>query len=145
MFNKKMSIMGQLKWVLFYTFLVSSVGIDSKPAMAGCNFHGCSQSSVAECNFHGCPNPPMGAECNFHGCPPSPLASPQPEPVNNGTALPPSNTVILVPNGESSSGGSGQAIVECMQRLLYRNNQYGTPTRTEISEATAVQACQNAR
>ena len=55
------------------TLSFAGIGFFSvSPAQAGCNFHGCSQSSVAECNFHGCPNPPMGEECTFHGCPPSP-------------------------------------------------------------------------
>ncbi|MCL6754004.1 hypothetical protein KBT16_24715 [Nostoc sp. CCCryo 231-06] len=46
-------------------------GVDIKPAFAGCNTFGCSQSSVAECNPFGCPQSPLGAACTPFGCPPS--------------------------------------------------------------------------
>lgn len=131
------------KSIITGTLITLGVATENKSVLAGCNFHGCSQSSVAECNFHGCPNAPMGAECNFHGCPPSP---PAPAPSNNPPT--PSSTLLIVPNGGGQNppnpGGSGRAIAECMQQLLYRKTYLGRE-RTEISEGTAVQACQNAR
>ena len=62
--------------------LLLPLAIGNNFALAGCNFYGCSQSSVAECNFYGCPNPPRGAECNFYGCPPSPQ-----EPITTSLSL----------------------------------------------------------
>jgi hypothetical protein len=56
--------------------ITPTLGIN-KVAVAGCNFHGCSQVPGVECNFHGCPNPPNGAECNFHGCPPATSEAPR--------------------------------------------------------------------
>lgn len=41
------------------TFSFVGIGFFSTtPAQAGCNIHGCSQSSVAECNVFGCPPSP---------------------------------------------------------------------------------------
>ena len=126
---------------------------ESQPAMAGCNPFGCSQSSAAECNPFGCPNPPLGKQCSAFGCPSSPQL-----PKSNPPAANPANpTVILAPN-QQPAGGSADAIVSCIQRLLYKPAkvctastpyghcyQYGDGlVRTEISEATAAQACQNA-
>jgi hypothetical protein len=130
-----------LTTALFLTAPLGAVflGIDSKPAWAGnCNVFGCSQSSVAECNPFGCPNAPMGAECTPFGCPSSP--QPAPAPVSKQP------TVVVVPVEEQNPnpGGSGKAIAECMQSLLYQETSWGRK-RTEISEETAVQACQNAR
>jgi hypothetical protein len=131
-----------LTTALFLTLPISAVslGIDSKPVWAGgCNVFGCSQSSVAECNPFGCPNAPMGAECTPFGCPSS--QQPAPAPVSKQP------TVVLVPverEQNPNPGGSGKAIAECMQSLLYRETSTGR-YRTEISEGTAVQACQNAR
>ena len=75
--------------------------------------------------------------------------------------------LIIIPGGRSSTlanpigGGSPQAIQQCMENLLYRTevrkpfpswicieNDVNCKTvrvRTELSEAAAVQACQNAR
>lgn len=126
----------------------------NQPAMAGCNPFGCSQSSAAECNPFGCPNAPLGAACTPFGCPASPQ-QPPPVPSNNPPVASP---VILAPP-QQPAGGSADAIVKCMQGLLYKTArvctastpyghcyQYGDGlVRTEISEATAAQACQNAR
>jgi hypothetical protein len=81
---------------------VMLVCIDSKPAFAGCNPFGCSQSSVAECNPFGCPNVPLGQACTPFGCP----ASPQPQ--NNNT----SPTVIFVPQnqGVQNQGVQNQGV-----------------------------------
>lgn len=137
-----------LKSLIIGATVTLGVGIKGNNALAGCNFHGCSQSSVAECNFHGCPNAPMGAECNFHGCPPSPPAA-SPPPANPNP--PSASTVIVVPNGGGQNpppppnpGGSGEAIAKCMESLLYIQTYTGR-VRSRISEETAVQACQNAR
>ncbi|MGK7947795.1 MAG: hypothetical protein AB4368_03040 [Xenococcaceae cyanobacterium] len=76
MINKLLSSTAML------TFSFVGIGFFSTtPAQAGCNIHGCSQSSVAECNVFGCPNAPMGQECNVFGCPPSP--SPQSQSTNS--------------------------------------------------------------
>jgi len=116
---KKLTIASQFKWIFLGAFLTLGVGIESKPAIAGCNFHGCSQSSVAECNFHGCPNPPMGAECNFHGCPPSPQPpqqqqqQQQQQPVQQVPVVYPAYPYPPYPN----VGGSPQGIQQCMNSL----------------------------
>lgn len=129
------------------------MGVKTQSAVASCNPFGCSQSSAAQCNPFGCPNPPLGEACTPFGCPASSQPSPQPSP------QPPSSnpSVILVPN-QQSTGGSADAIVSCIQRLLYKSARVCTASisgscyrygeglvRTEISEATAAQACQNAR
>ncbi|NCO74001.1 MAG: hypothetical protein GW795_01310 [Cyanobacteria bacterium] len=116
-------------------FLASSLSIAPKIAYAGCNAFGCSESSAAECNAFGCPKPPMGEKCNAFGCPASPQVSP-----NNSSP----NSIIVIPNGGTSdTGGSGEAIANCMKSLLYVNGKYGA--RTKISEDTAIKACRNAR
>jgi hypothetical protein len=83
-------------------------------------------------------------------------------PTNN-----PNPNLIIIPGGGGSiltnpvGGGSPQAIQQCMQNALYRTevqkpfpgwicvpndvNCRTVTVRTEISEAAAVQACQNAR
>ncbi|AFZ27008.1 hypothetical protein Cylst_4957 [Cylindrospermum stagnale PCC 7417] len=64
-----------LKTVVFVgvaSVIATSIGIETKPALAECNPFGCSQSSVAECNPFGCPKAPMGAACTPFGCPQSP-------------------------------------------------------------------------
>lgn len=132
------------------------IGGGNQSAMAGCNPFGCSQSSAAECNPFGCPNSPLGVACSPFGCP----ASPQPAPSNNPPAPNPSiPTVLIAPPNQQSTGGSADAIVKCMNGLLYRPAkvctastpysghciQYGDGfERTEISQATAAQACQGA-
>jgi hypothetical protein len=131
-----------LKGFEIFIFLASSFGMAPQMAYAGCNPFGCSRSSVAECNPFGCPNPPLGEQCTPFGCPPSPQPA-SPPPQNNSTSP---STVIVVPanGGQSSygnSGGSGRAIADCMKQLLY--DRYGY--RTQISEDTAIRACQNAR
>jgi hypothetical protein len=156
----KFTITSQLKWVFLGVILASGVGINNKPAIAGCNFHGCSQSSVAECNFHGCPNPPMGQECNFHGCPPSPQPPQQQQPTQPPAVVYPPYPYPPYPN----VGGNPQAIQQCMNGLLYQRQlvctresgcssipqegfggwEYRT-VRTQTSDAAAAQACQNAR
>jgi hypothetical protein len=163
---KKLTIASQFQWIFLGAFLTLGVGIESKPAIAGCNFHGCSQSSVAECNFHGCPNPPMGAECNFHGCPPSPQPpqqqqqQQQQQPVQQVPVVYPPYPYPPYPN----VGGSPQGIQQCMNSLLYRQELVctrasgcsGIPkegiggweyrsVRTQTSDTAAAQACQNAR
>jgi hypothetical protein len=130
------------------------MGVKTQSAVASCNPFGCSQSSAAQCNPFGCPNSPLGEACTPFGCPASPQPSPQP------SQRPPSNnpSVILTPN-QQSAGGSADGIVSCMQGLLYKRekvcaskNMWGECVkyeenllRTEISEGTAAQACQNAR
>jgi hypothetical protein len=85
-------------------------------------------------------------------------------PVNNPN---PNTSVIIIPGGVDPNsrnqigGGSPQQIQQCMENLLYRTeiqkpfpawncvqndvNCRAVRVRTEISEAAAVQACQNAR
>ena len=132
--------------------IVTSTTIQS--AVASCNPFGCSQSSAAQCNPFGCPNSQLGEACTPFGCPASPQPSPQP------SQRPPSNnpSVILTPN-QQSTGGSADGIVSCMQGLLYKREKVCVNKsmlgnciryeenllRTEISEGTAAQACQNAR
>lgn len=130
------------------------IGIKTQPAIAGCNPFGCSQSSAAECNPFGCPNPPLGAECTPFGCP----ASSQPSPQLPSSNPPVANPTIILPPNQQPTGGSADAIVSCMQGLLYKRARVctaSTPSgncyrygeglvRTEISEATAAQACQGA-
>lgn len=123
-----------------------AIALANKPAIAGCNPFGCSQSSAAECNPFGCPNPPVGAACSPFGCPSS--AQPQPQPTNN-----------TAPTGSSQPrGGSPDGIASCVNKLLYKNAQVCTRTyisgscrdwetrqvRSDISENVAAQACQNA-
>lgn len=160
MFNK-LTTTSQLKWVFLGAILTLGVGIDIKPAVAGCNAFGCSQSSVAECNPFGCPNSPRGEACTPFGCPPSPQpqqqqpVQPQQPPLQQ--PLYPYPPYPYPPN----IGGSPQAIQQCMESLLYRTegqkpypgwicvaNDVNCKTvrvRTEISESAAAQACQNAR
>jgi hypothetical protein len=110
-----------------------------------CNAFGCSQPGAGACNPFGCPNP--GADpCTPFGCPASPTPSSAP------------------PARQPQIGGSPQAIASCMKNLMYeqrlvctrsrcsqlnREDGWGgwqlQTVRTEISEAAAVQACQNAR
>ena len=150
--EKKSVIINRFKWLWFGVIVASGVGIYSQPAFAGCNPFGCSQSSAAECNPFGCPNSPMGAACTPFGCPTSP------QPVNNNPAPPVANpSVIIAPS--NSVGGTSDGIVSCMQRLLYKPARVCTAStrsgycyewgngiaRTQISEETAAQACQNAR
>ena len=113
-----------------------------------CNVFGCSQPGAGECNPFGCPNP-GASECTPFGCPASPTPAPQP------TAQP----TTVTPTTTTTTGGSPDAIVSCMQGLLYRTESVCTATdmwgrctstesvqvRSDISETTAAQACQNAR
>ena len=85
-----MELLKALASVGVISVVISCIGIESKPALAGCNAFGCSQSSVAECNPFGCPQVPMGQACTPFGCPPSPqpqqqqpntiYVQPQPQP-----------------------------------------------------------------
>lgn len=89
------------------------------------------------------------------GNPVAPVTNPNPNPA-----------ILLIPGGGATfpnpvSGGSPQAIRQCMENLLYRTevqkpfpgwncvpndvNCRTVRVRTEISETAAVQACQNAR
>jgi uncharacterized membrane protein len=86
---RQFSLTSSLKWIFLGTILATVVGIESKPAFAGCNPFGCSQSSVSECNPFGCPKAPMGEACTPFGCPPSP---------HNGSS----------PNNSSSSSSNSQ-------------------------------------
>jgi len=128
-----------------------------------CNAFGCSQPGAGACNPFGCPNP-GAAPCTPFGCPASPTpasASPAPPPV---IYQPPQPPVIYQPQPQPQIGGSPQAITACLKNLMYEQrlvctrsycsqlNQedgYGgwqlQTVRTGISEAAAVQACQNAR
>ncbi|MEG4808280.1 hypothetical protein QUA82_13415 [Microcoleus sp. F8-D3] len=126
--------------------------VQIEPSVAQtCNVFGCSQPGASACNPFGCPNP-GAAPCTPFGCPasPTPAASP--------AAQPP---VIYQQQPQPQIGGSPQAIQQCMENLLYRTevqkpfsgwicvandvNCRTVRVRTEISEAAAVQACQNAR
>ena len=89
---RQFNLKSSLKWVFVGAILTSVVGIENKPAVAGCNPFGCSQSSVAECNPFGCPNTPMGAACNPFGCPPSPRNSGSPN--NSSSSSSSSNSQI---------------------------------------------------
>ncbi|MDX2240271.1 MAG: hypothetical protein NW224_06285 [Leptolyngbyaceae cyanobacterium bins.302] len=78
---------------------------------------------------------------------------------NPGTT--PNPVPVTNPGWSGQSGGSPAAIAQCMDKLMYRTevqkpfpgwicvqNDVNCSTvrvRTEISEATAIQACQNAR
>ncbi|NJK65896.1 MAG: hypothetical protein HC849_00165 [Oscillatoriales cyanobacterium RU_3_3] len=123
----------------------------AQPSVAQtCNVFGCSQPGADACNPFGCPNP-GAAPCTPFGCPasPTPAATPAAQP-----------SVIYQPQ-QPQIGGSPQAIQQCMENLLYRTevqkpfsgwicvgndvNCRTVRVRTEISEAAAVQACQNAR
>ena len=158
----KFTITSQLKWAFLGVILTSGVGINSKPAIAGCNPFGCSQSSVAECNPFGCPNSPMGEKCTPFGCPPSP----QPPQQQPATQQPP---VVYPPYPYPAYpypnvGGNPQAIQQCMNGLLYQRQLVCTRqsgcsripqegfggweyrnVRTQTSDVAAAQACQNAR
>lgn len=152
---------------LFFTLPIGSIliGINVKPAFAGCNIFGCSQSNVAECNPFGCPKPPSGQTCTPFGCPESPpSAQPNQYPNQpNNTEQPISeqpNTEQLNSN-QPSSEVNPQALQKCLETLLYRTeekkpfpgwicvpndvNCRTVRVRTEISENVAVQACQGAR
>jgi hypothetical protein len=131
----------------------------AQPSVAQtCNVFGCSQPGAGACNPFGCPNP--GANpCTPFGCPasPTPTAAPAVQPPVIYQPQPP--PVIYQP--QPQIGGSPQAIQQCMENLLYRTevqkpfsgwicvpndvNCRTVRVRTEISEAAAVQACQNAR
>jgi hypothetical protein len=147
---------------LVVRLLVFSVGIGGawlthQPAAVAqtCNPFGCSKPGAAACNPFGCPNPGAG-ECTPFGCPPSPAPS----------APPPQAPVIYQPQPQPQPqmGGSPQAIAQCVKTLMYEQRLVCTRSycsssrqqagyggwelqtvRTGISEAGAVQACQNAR
>lgn len=124
-------------------------------SLAGCNPWGCSAPGAGECNPWGCPNPGAG-KCTPWGCPPSPA-----QPATAPSTQP---TTVLIP-AQSQIGGSPQAIAACMKGLMYEQKLVCTNTmfscsstpkdgvggwkaqtvRSGISEAAAVQACQNAR
>ena len=146
---------------LFFTLPIGSIliGTDIKPAFAGCNIFGCSQSSVAECNPFGCPKPPSGQTCTPFGCPESPPSTQPNQYLNQPNSE--------QPNAEQSSSEqpnaevNPQSLQKCLDALLYRTeekkpfpgwicvpNDVNCKTvrvRTEISENVAVQACQGSR
>ena len=107
------------------TFSFAGIGfLAIRPVQAGCNFYGCSQSSVAECNFYGCPNPPMGEKCNFYGCPESPI--PQSQPNNNSNSN----------NNSSVSNNSSRSDFQfCVEQYVEEN----------YSTSYAIQKCEHLR
>ena len=132
-------------------------------AAQSCNAFGCSQPGAGECNPFGCPNP-GAALCTPFGCPASP--TPAAPPARPSVIYQPQPSVIYQPQPQPQIGGSPQAIVDCMKRLMYERKLVCTCTgfpgcssfpsegfggwqtqnvRTSISETAAVQACQNAR
>ncbi|GAA6619651.1 hypothetical protein [Scytonema sp. NUACC26] len=153
-----MKLLKALATVGVVSIVATCIGIDSERAIAGCNPFGCSQSSVAECNPFGCPQAPMGEACTPFGCPSSSQPQLQ-QPVQQPVQQPPVPYLPPYPYSNPNSGGTAEGITSCIQRLLYRPAKVctrATPSgycyewgngqkRTEISEATAAQACQNAR
>lgn len=128
----------------FVSVIATSIGIDDKPAVAGCNPFGCSQSSVAECNPFGCPNTPAGAACTPFGCPSSPppqqqpvYVQPQQQPVyvqpqqQPGTQVPVNQGYNLVggvwfgPDGKpvSSERRPGEDQATCIARVSFMTLQ----------------------
>lgn len=80
-----MKLLRNLVSIGVVSIISTSISFESKPALAGCNLFGCSQSRVAECNPFGCPKLPLGEACSLLGCPPSPPlqpTQPQPQPVD---------------------------------------------------------------
>jgi hypothetical protein len=161
---------------LFFTLPIGSIfiGTDVKPAFAGCNIFGCSQSNVAECNPFGCPKPPSGETCTPFGCPESkPSAQPNQYPnqpsferpnIEQPNSEQPSTEQLnsYQPNSEQPNPEvNTQFLQKCLDALLYRTeekkpfpgwicvpNDVNCKTirvRTEISENVAVQACQGSR
>ncbi len=131
----------------------------AQPSVAQtCNVFGCSPPGASACNPFGCPNP-GAAPCTPFGCPASPTPAAAPAAQPPVIYQPQQTPVIYQP--QPQIGGSPQAIQQCMENLLYRTevqkpfsgwicvpndvNCRTVRVRTEISEAAAVQACQNAR
>src|SRR4028118_94284 len=134
----------------------------AQPSVAQtCNAFGCSQPGAGACNPFGCPNP-GATPCTPFGCPASPTPAAAPAAQPPVLYQPPQQPVIYQP--QPQIGGSPQGIANCMKNLMYEQRLVCTESscsqstredgfggwqlqivRTEISEAGAVQACQNAR
>ncbi|MDF5731210.1 MAG: hypothetical protein PUP92_25220 [Rhizonema sp. PD38] len=99
--------------------VTTSIGIQSKPAIAGCNPFGCSQSAIAECNPFGCPQAPTGQACTPFGCPSSPQPQQQQQqqqqpgiqaPINPGYYL--INGILFGPDGRPVSSQPQPVILQ---------------------------------
>jgi hypothetical protein len=113
--------------------IAPTLGI-SKVAVAGCNFHGCSQVPGVECNFHGCPIPPNGGECNFHGCP-APAPAPVPKPVENPTQQPSPPTTV--PPQSQAQPPQTESVADCLTKIRQIDedgNEYPDYTKQEARE-----------
>jgi hypothetical protein len=115
--------------------MTPTLGI-SKVAIAGCNFHGCSEVPGVECNFHGCPIPPNGGECNFHGCPAPTSVS---KPVENPTQQP-SQQIIITPQPQAQpQTPQTESVADCITKILQiDNNRYEGP---DYSKEEAREIC----